>query len=107
MPATMQLRVCVEQDSNLSNIQPPYFQAFHKLALAAVKAHIYNKLIIDQDTAFINSGGEMNKMRDIIDSYSDAEEQYDELLETWFQSQLLNDPESQRRHYQIYTGGGF
>lgn len=106
-PSTMQLRVAVEQDIHLSNIQPPYFQAFYKLALSAVKAHIYNKLIIDQDTAFINSGGEMNKMRDIIESYADEEEKYEEQLELWFQSQLLNDPESQRRQYQIAVGGCF
>lgn len=108
MPGSMFLRVCVEMDSEMSNISPPYYLSFYKLCLLAIKAHIYNVLVVDQDTAFINSGGELNKVRDILESYADAADEYDTYLEEeWFGSQLLNDSESQRQHYQSRTGGGY
>lgn len=105
IPATMHLRVNVEMDENLNQIQPPYYTEFYKLVVLAVKMYIYNRLIIDQDTVFINSGGELNKFRDIVEGFSDAEEQYTESLEEWFRSSLLNDSESSRRHYQMRVGG--
>lgn len=106
-PATMQLRVNVENDENLNHIQPPYWTVFHKLLLLACKAYIYNLLIVEQDTAFIHSGGELNKVRDIIESYSDAEEQYEEYLEEAYKSFMLNDPHQSTRHYMARTGGGW
>lgn len=106
-PATMQLRVNVENDENLNHIQPPFWTVFHKLLLLATKAYIYNLLIVEQDNAFIHSGGELNKVRDIIESYSDAEEQYEEYLEEAYKSMLLNDPHQSTRHYMARTGGGW
>jgi hypothetical protein len=53
------------------------------------------------------SGGEMNKFKEIVDSYSDMEELYAEKLEAWYKSALLNDPMSFQAHYQLATGGGY
>lgn len=106
-PGNMQLRVVVENDENLNHIQPPFFPVFYKLFLLAVKAYIYNNLVIEQDNAFIHSGGELNRFKDIVDSYSDATEQYNEQLEFFTRSMMLNDPEGSRRHYQARVGGGY
>ena len=51
------------------------------------------------------SGGELNKFKEIVDSYSDMEEIYAEKLEEWYKTALLNDPEGSRQHYQMISGG--
>lgn len=105
-PASMYLRVYVENDTNLNHIQAPYYPTVYELILNATRSYIYNNTVIEQDNAYIASGGELNRLKEIIDSYSDAEETYTELLEEWYQSALLNDPESQRRFYQSTVSGG-
>lgn len=107
IPSTQHLRVVVENDENMNHIQPAYYPTFYDLALTAVKAYIYNNLVVEQDNVFIMSGGEMNKFKEIVDSYSDMEELYAEKLEAWYKSALLNDPESFKQHYQLATGGGY
>jgi len=105
IPSTQMLRVVVENDENMNHIQPAYYPTFYDLVLTAVKAYIYNNLVVEQDNVFIMSGGEMNKFKEIVDSYSDMEELYTEKLEAWYKSALLNDPESFKQHYQMSTGG--
>ena len=105
IPSTQHLRVVVENDENMNHIQPAYYPTFYDLVLTAVKAYIYNNLVVEQDNVFIMSGGEMNKFKEIVDSYSDMEELYAEKLEAWYKSALLNDPESFKQHYQMSSGG--
>lgn len=107
IPATMHFRIMVDNDENLNHIQVPYYTVFHELIEEAVKAYIFNNLVLEQDNVFINSGGELNKFRDIVDSYSDSEILYREKLEASYKSFLLNDSESSRRHYQFSVGGGY
>lgn len=103
IPATMHLRIMVENDENFNHIPPSMYPDFFKFITLAVKAYIYNKLIIESDTVFINSGGAMNKMQEILESYADAEELYMEALDPMIKSLHLADPEMQRRHYQIFS----
>lgn len=105
IPATMMIRVLVENDENFNHIQPAWYPTFYELVSTAVKAYIYNTLVIEQDNAFIMSGGELNRFKDIVESYSDMEELYNEKLDEWYKCALLNDPESSRRHYQMTVGG--
>jgi hypothetical protein len=107
VPATMHLRVVVENDDNLNHIQIPYYTVIHELIEEAVKSYIYNNLTLEQDNVFINSGGELNKFRDIVESYSDSEAIYREKLEETYKSLALNDSESWRRHYQSRCGGSW
>lgn len=103
IPATMHLRIMVENDENFNHIPPSMYPDFHKFITLAVKAYIYNTLIIESDSVFINSGGQMNKMQEILESYADAEELYNEMLDPIIKSLHLADPEMQRRHYQIMS----
>lgn len=105
VPATMMLRVLVENDENFNHIQPAWYPTFYELVTIAVKAYIYNNLTIEQDNVFIMSGGELNKFKEIVDSYSEMEQIYAEKLEEWYATALLNDPESSRQHYQMISGG--
>lgn len=106
-PMTMQLRVIVENDENFNHILPQWYMTFHELCLEAVKMHIYNNLVLEQDNVFIHSGGELNKFKDIVDSFEDAKDVYKELIEEWYGAALLNDPEGSRRWYQMHSGGGW
>ena len=106
VPTSMFFRVFVENDSNLNHIQPAYYTTFYELVLLATKAHIYNNVVIEQDNAFIASGGELNRFREIVDTYSDAAEAYIEKLDEWACCAITNDPESQRQFYQLGIGGG-
>lgn len=105
VPATMHLRLVLENDSNFNHIQPAWYRDFYDLVLVAVQAYIYNLIVIEQDSAFIASGGELNRVRDIVESYADAEQRYKEQLDFWYKCALLNDPEGSRGHYQIHSGG--
>ena len=104
VPATMRLRVLVENDENFNHIQPAWYPTFYELVAIAVKSYIYNNLTIEQDNVFIMSGGELNKFKEIVDSYSEMEEIYTEKLEEWYKTALLNDPEGSRQHYQMISG---
>lgn len=105
VPSTMHLRLVVENDANFNHIQPAWYPDFYELVLIAVQSYIYNLIVIEQDAAFIASGGELNRMRDIIEGYADAEERYKEQREHWYKCAMLNDPEGSRQHYSLSVGG--
>lgn len=70
------LRVVLENDSNLNNIQPRSYKAFSLLCVLAVKAYLYNKLIVAINSGYLSSGQDLGVFKSILESYSDAEEQY-------------------------------
>ena len=75
------LKVMVENDKNLFNLSPRYYNEFYKLCLLATKAFIYNKLVIEADRGMIYNGHELGKFNDILDSYNNAAEEYEQLLD--------------------------
>lgn len=102
------LRCEVENDENLNMLKRRSYFAFSKLCVLATKSYIYNNSIIPMDVAFYEGGMNMGKMADIIDSYSEAEEQYQEFLETkWAIVSKLNDSETAERLVRLTTGGNF
>lgn len=105
VPATMAVRCMVENDENMNHIQAAWYPTFYDLCLTAVKSYIYNTLTVDIDSAYLQGGMELNKVKEIIDGYADAEEQYAEKLDSWYSSALLNDHESSRRFYQSISPG--
>lgn len=96
------LRCIVEHDENLGGIQPTSFHVFFQLVEYAVKAYVYNALVMKIGQARLSGGQELGVYRDIVESYSDANQMYTEYLqETWAQTSLLNDDESKRRAVNI------
>lgn len=92
------LRCWVDFDRELSNINPRSHIEFFKLAELATKAKIYNDLVLEQDYAFIHAGQELGVLRDLINGYSTANEEYLTFLNTdWRKVALMNDPEQHRR----------
>jgi len=86
------LKVVLENNVNLTNINPRSYLAFSKLAILAVKMYIYNHLYIKLDQGYIYSGHEMSSIKDTVDSYSDKAEEYEEYLNTtWRKVSYFND----------------
>lgn len=76
------LRCRVEYDSNMSSLPPTAYLDFGQLCILAVKAYIYNNCKIQLDKGYITGGHELSSISEIIDGYSDANEQYVEHLKT-------------------------
>lgn len=86
------LRVLLENDSNLNNIQPRSYKNFSFLVVLGVKAYLYNKLIIPINSGYLASGQDLGMFKSILESYSDAEEQYRTYLrEVWAPTAYMND----------------
>ena len=99
------LRCILANDENMSNIQPRSIPAFSKLCELAVKSYVYNQFIITMDKGRLEGGAELGRFREVIDSYSDAEEQYqDYLLNTWQKVAFMNDRESYERFTKMMIG---
>lgn len=86
------LRCILENDANLNNINPRSWLAFSKLCVLACKSYIYTYSKIKMDKAYLYGGQELGSIKEIIDEYSDAQEQYDEYLSNkWRKISLMND----------------
>lgn len=78
------LRCLVEYDENLTNMHPKLLPVFNELVVYATQSYIHNKLRISLDKGAIWNGYEISVIRDIVDSYGDAENMYREHLRTKF-----------------------
>lgn len=92
MLASLGLRVVVENENNMNNIQPRSYINFGKLCTLAVKAYLYNKLIIPINSGYLSSGQDLGMFKSILESYSSAEEDYQVFLrEVWTSVAYMND----------------
>lgn len=90
--AYMGMRVVLENESNLNNIQPRSFKNLSMLCVLGVKAYIYNKLIIAINNGYLSGGQDLGMFKSIIDGYSSAEEDYRTYLrEVWAGVAYMND----------------
>jgi hypothetical protein len=58
----------------------------------AVKAYLYNKLIVPINSGYLSGGQELGMFKSVLEGYSDAEENYQTYLkEIWGQVAFMND----------------
>lgn len=99
------LKCAVEFDKNMSDIHPRYMRDFAKLCIYAVKAYIYNNFKVKLDQGYLYAGHELGTITEIIDSYSDAEENYQDFLANVFQKiTFMNDRLNHTRFIQAQFG---
>lgn len=92
------IRVNIAYDDMLNNLHPRSYLGFSTLCRLATKAYIYNNCTVKLDQGYIWAGHELGKIGEIIDSYSDAEEMYQEHLTTIMRKVLFyNDPNNTSR----------
>jgi hypothetical protein len=101
------MRVVVENDSNFSNIQPRSYKSLGTLCTLATKAYLYNKLLIPINSGYLASGQELGKFQEVLESYSDAHEQYDTYLrEVWSKTAFMNDTTRYNRYLKSMISPG-
>jgi len=74
------LEVILENKKNLSNIKPRSYPMFSNLVVLAVKAYIYNELVIKIEEGSLYYGHSLSKVDDIISGYESALEDYNIML---------------------------
>lgn len=100
------VRVILSDDETMSHLQIRSIPAFSKLVELAVKSYIYNELIIKMDMGMIKAGQELGRFREVVDSYSDAEQMYqDYLIQNWAAIAFMNDQDTMRRFIKLQIGG--
>lgn len=88
----MSLTVTLENAEAMSNLKPGAYKHYAKLAELATKAHIYNTMSVEMDKGVLHAGMDLGRIREIIDGYADAQEQYDEYYdEKWGKVAFTND----------------
>lgn len=100
--ANFGIRVVVENDSNLNNLQPRSYKNFSRLCVLGVKAYLYNKLIIAINSGYLSGGQELGMFKSILENYASAEEEYATYLrEVWASVAFMND---NTRHSRYLMG---
>lgn len=89
----------------LNEIKPPFYPIIEKLAVAATKQYIYNKLILDMDAGRLEHGVEFGAFKNIVEGYSDAGQIYDDLLPAVTRALIHNDDVGDRSNWR--SGGRF
>lgn len=106
LPTNSYLMCIMENDDLLNTIRPKSIPHFKRLILLAIKAYIYNELVLELDQGKLVGGQELGRYREIVDSYSDAAEQYEELLDEKIgKIFFMNDEENMTRHVRLMLGG--
>lgn len=106
LPANIYLRCTIANDENMSHIQLRSYLAVSKLVEFAVKAYIYNELVIEMGQTMIYGGQDLGVFKDIVDSYSDANELYETHLREVIQKvQFMNDNTTYTRFLKTLIGG--
>lgn len=106
MPLNSYLRCVLEHDETMSHIQPRSYLYFSKLIEYAVKAYIYNEIVIDMGSAMLSGGQDLGVFKDIVDGYADSNELYEtHLREVITKVQFMNDSTMMTRHIRLLVGG--
>ncbi|CAH0448020.1 hypothetical protein SM033_00196 [Vibrio phage vB_VpaM_sm033] len=91
------IRVNLEHDENLQNINPRFQRDIAKLCTAAAKHLIHVKLANKIGDGESFGGAPSDYVRSTIDSYSDQKDIYEELLDAIPKKMLLNDRKQANR----------
>ncbi len=100
--------VClVSHDSEMNSIGRRAVPQFSKLCQLACKAYIYNTLKVKLNGGYLSGGTELGEIQNVVDSYSDAAEQYSEYYENeWQMVQFSNDDTRNSWYLRNLIGGG-
>ena len=83
------LRCTVEYDDDFNALPARSHLIFCKLVELAVKAYIFNTMPLRMNEVYLAGGQELGKVKEIIESYSDAEQMYQDFLRDRWQKTLF------------------
>lgn len=105
-PGTAYVRCILEYDLDYSQLRTTTIPVFSQLAVLAAKALIYNRLALQVDRGQLIGGRELGMFREIIMSYSDAQELYSDMLtNVWHVTSIFDDTKRNERHLRLLVGG--
>ena len=87
-----QVTVRLRYDEEFVNMEISSVEPFAQCVVQATKAYIYNKLIFEIESNAVYHGMEIGVMKDIVSSYSEANERYTEALANFAGGEFF-DPE--------------
>lgn len=100
------IRCILDADENMSNLRRAAYPVFCRLGVMAIKSYIYNNHTVSMDQGQIQFGSTIGRFKEIIDSYADAEEMYQEYLTgPWAKVNMMNDHETHTRLIKLGAGG--
>jgi len=106
IPSNSFLRCVVENDDQLNNLPLRSYRYFSNLVEYAVKAYIYNALIIEMGSGELRYGQELGVFKEIVASYADANQNYLDYLKDKMESTLfMSDETSYTRYLKMMVGG--
>ena len=92
------LSVRIAYDETFTNMHDSHLKWLAEMLINATKQIIYTSLIVDLDRAAVETGMDIGAIKSVIESYSDAEEKYNEAWKR-FKGAANLDPEYRRRMY--------
>lgn len=101
------LRCYVANDDYLSNIVPRVYPSFAKLCILAIKAYLYNKLIVMMGDHYLQRGQELGIFKSIVEGWDGAAEEYFTYLkEEWAAVAYFNNEDQSNRLLQYMISPG-
>ena len=98
-------RCYLTYDDNLSGLSTSTYSMFGELCVWAAKRYIHKELRIKLDRGYIEGGFEIGEVKNIVDEYSDAEQNYKDLLEDgWPQNAAFGDRQQATRATRMMIG---
>ena len=106
LPNNSYLRCILANDEDLSGLQLRSYPFFCNLVEYAVKAYIYNQLIITMDTGELFYGQNLGVFKEIVTSYADANQNYNDYLRDVMQAVFIHqEPLQSLRLIKLLVGG--
>lgn len=96
----------LEGDENLSFIKPGKYDLVAQMVELATKAYIYNNYELDVSQGAISQGRELTDIRDKVQAYASADEEYKTLYQERFRKAIrMNDPMTKVKQHRLISGG--
>lgn len=106
IPPNSYLRCVLENEDNLNNLPLRSYRHFSNLVEFAVKAYIYNALIIEMDAGELRYGQTLGAFKEIVSSYADANQNYQDYLKDKMEAiMFMSDETSYTRYIKMMVGG--
>lgn len=92
----------LENDVDLRHIKPPYYPKIAAIVVELTKHLIHNRLLLEQEQAFIAGGQTLGEMKGVIDAYQDAGKNYQDMLdEKIIKLFILGDADKKKDHIRV------
>lgn len=105
LPPSPTLRCVLANGENMENLPLRAYRQFAELVKHAVKAYIYNQLLVQIDRGELQGGVELGTFKDIVSEYRDSEQNYqDYLTQSWEQIAFMADDSQYSRFILMMTG---